>query len=239
MGITAAIVGGAGAIGGAAINAGAVNSASQASVNAANANNALQSQIYQTNEGLAAPYIQSGNTAESALNGFLGLGGDPTATSKAFQSYLGSTGYQFNYDQGLEAAEQNKAAAGMLNSGCALKALDAYGTGLADQYGQQYVGNLQNEANTGQAAASGLSGAGSNYANAVSANNNSAASATGNAALAGAANTNALIGNAIKGFGSAAGSSSYGGVDTSNLNAFLLPAGTSSVPTVQAYVPGG
>ena len=108
-----------------------------------------------------------------------------------------------------------------------MKALDAYGTGLADQYGQQYESNLAGVAGTGQAAASGLAGVGANYAGAVSSNNNSAASATGNAALANAATTNALITNAIKGFGAVGGQSSFGGVSA---NAFggangILPGG--------------
>jgi hypothetical protein len=234
VGIIAAGVGAAGAVAGAAINSSAVGSASKAATNAATANNQLESQIYNNNVQLAQPYINSGNTAESALNGFLGLGGDPAATQKAFQNYLASTGYQFNLNQGLDAVNQSKAAAGLLRSGSTLKALDTYGTGLADQYGQQYVGNLQNEVGTGQAAASGLTGAGQNYANAVSSNNNSAASATGNAAIAGANNTNALIGNAIKGFGAVAGGSSFGGTtgtsDYSNLNAFLLPNNSSFSP---------
>jgi hypothetical protein len=103
VGIIAAGVGAAGAVAGAAINSSAVGSASQAATNAAQANNALESQIYNNNVQLAQPYITSGNTAESALNGFLGLGGDPAATQKAFQTYLASTGYQFNLNQGLDA----------------------------------------------------------------------------------------------------------------------------------------
>jgi hypothetical protein len=227
VGIIAAGVGAAGAVGGALINSSATGAASQAATNAANANNQLETSIYNQNSANAQPYIAAGNTANTALQGFLGLGGDPAATQKAFQNYLNSTGYQFNLDQGLDAVNQSKAAAGLLRSGSAVKALDAYGTGLADQYGQQYVGNLQNEVSTGQSAASGLAGAGQSYANAVSSNNNSAASATGNAALANAANTNALITNAIKGFGSFAGQSSFGG---SSANAFggangILPGG--------------
>ncbi|HEY5289790.1 MAG TPA: hypothetical protein VIJ59_07125, partial [Caulobacteraceae bacterium] len=108
------------------------HSASSAASNAANANNALQEQIYNSNKGLEQPFITSGDNAETALNGFLGLGGDPAATQKAFNNYLNSTGYQFNLNQGLDATQQAKASAGMLNSGATLKALDAYGTGLAD-----------------------------------------------------------------------------------------------------------
>ena len=73
-----------------------------------------------------------------------------------------------------------------------MKALDAYGTGLADQYGQQYVSNLQTLTDTGQRAAGSLTGAGQAYANAVSSNNNAAATAAGNAAIANATITQQL-----------------------------------------------
>ncbi|HZL00965.1 MAG TPA: hypothetical protein VFC47_13825 [Caulobacteraceae bacterium] len=209
--IIAAAIAGTAAVGGALISSSAVNSASNAASNAAAQNNALQSQIYQSNKALEQPYIDSGDTANTALQGFLGLGGDPAATSKAFNDYLNSTGYQFNVDQGIAAIDQNKAASGLLNSGSTLKALDAYGTGEAQQYGQQYVGDLQNVAQTGVSATNALAGQGSNYANAVSSNNNSAATNQGNAAIAGANIDNSAISNALKAFGTFQGGSSFGG----------------------------
>jgi len=202
------------------------HSASSAASNAANANNALQEQIYNSNKGLEQPFITSGDNAETALNGFLGLGGDPAATQKAFNNYLNSTGYQFNLNQGLDATQQDKAASGMLNSGATLKALDAYGTGLADQYGQQYVGNLQNEVATGANSANALAGEGQNYANAVSSNNNSAATAKGNAALSAAGSINGLLGNGLNAFGLSQGQSSYG-------------AGAGASNPYNAFAPGG
>jgi hypothetical protein len=123
-------VGAAATVAGAAISAGAANHASDVAANAAAQNNALQQQTYESNKALIQPAVDRGNTAADALQGFLGLGGDPAASQKAFSDYLSSTGYQFNRQQGLDAATQSKAAAGMLNSGAALKSLDAYGTGL-------------------------------------------------------------------------------------------------------------
>lgn len=225
------LVAAGGAVAGAAISSSASGHASDAAANAAAQNNALQSQIYNSNKDLAQPYITGGNNAETALQGFLGLGGDPAATQKAFDNYLNSTGYQFNLNQGLDAAEQSAAAKGLLNSGATFKALDQFGTGLADRYGQQYVGNLQNLTDTGQRAAGSLTGAGQSYANAVSGNNNNAATVSGNAAIAGAANTNNLIGNAINAFGAYRGGSSYGGGGGGG-NAF---SGGGSVP----YYNGG
>jgi hypothetical protein len=202
---------GAGAVGGALISSHAANNASSAAANAASQNNALQKEIYDSNKGLEAPFINSGYGAETELNGFLGLGGDPTATQAAFQKYLNSTGYQFDLSQGLDAVAQSKAASGLLGSGSLVKALDAYGTGLAQQYGQQYVQNLEYETGLGANSANALAGQGQSYANAVSANNNSAASASGNASLASANAINGLIGNAFSAYGMARGASSYGG----------------------------
>jgi len=196
----------------------ASGNATSAAQNAASQNNALQSQIYNQNKALAQPYISSGDTAETALNG---LGGDQAATQKAFNSYLNSTGYQFNLGQGLDAVTQSKAASGLLGSGSTLKALDQYGTGLADQYGQQYVGNLQNEVATGQNAVNGLTGAGQNYANAVSSNNNNAASTSASAGLSAASGVNSAIGNALNAYGGVRGQSSFGGGATSGANAFI------------------
>ena len=225
IGIGTAIVGAAAIGGGATLLAS--SNASSAAQNAANQNNALESQIYNQNSANEQPYIQSGDKAETALNGFLGLGGDPAATQAAFNNYLNSTGYQFNLNQGLDAAEQSKASAGMLNSGSTLKALDAYGTGLADQYGQQYVGNLQNEVSTGAGATNALAGEGENYANAVSSNNNSAASTSANAGLAGANALTGVLGSALNAYGLSRGGSSFGG-----------GSGTTT-PLYNAFAPGG
>jgi hypothetical protein len=79
------------------------------------------------------------------------------------------------------------------------------------KYFQQYVGNLQNLVGTGSGSANALAGQGQSYANAVSANNNSAASAAGNAGIAGANAINALIGNAFNAYGLGRGGSSFGG----------------------------
>lgn len=218
-----ALVIGAGTVAGAALSGSAADSAAHTAATTAAQNDALQSQIYGSNKALAQPYVDAGDHAETALNGFLGLGGDPAATQKAFNDYLNSTGYQFNLNQGLGAVNQSKAASGLLGSGSTLKALDAYGTGLADQYGQQYVGNLQNEVSTGQNAVNGLTGAGQSYANAVSSNNNAAASTAANASLSGASNTNALIGNALSAYGALRGQTSFGGGGSGYSNAFNQP----------------
>jgi hypothetical protein len=219
-----ALIGAVAGVAGAVISAGATDHAANVSANAAAQNNALQSQIYGVNSANVAPYIAAGDKADTALQGFLGIGGDPAATQKAFDNYLGSTGYKFTRQQGLDAVTQSKAASGMLGSGATQKALDSYGTGLAQQFGQQYVGDLQGVAGTGQAAASGLAGTGQAYANAAGANTTNAANAAANAGLANAKTVNGLIGNALTAWGSARGQSSFGGSGGSSGNSGFLNA---------------
>jgi hypothetical protein len=207
------------------VGAAATIGSSAIAANAATKNNALESQIYNTNSANEAPYIQSGDAANTALQGFLGLGGDPAASQKALNDYLGSTGYQFTLNQGLDAAESNAASKGMLNSGSTLEALDNYGAGVAQQYGQQYEGDLQNVVSTGANAANALAEQGEDYASQVSSNNNSAARATANAALSGGSNVNSLIGNALTAYAYGQGGSSFGGTGGGG-NAFTLPGAT-------------
>jgi hypothetical protein len=221
--IPLAIVAAAGV--GAAGSAIAGGEAASAAKSAASQNNALESQIYQTNSANEAPYIQSGDAANTALQGFLGIGGNPQASQTALNNYLNSTGYQFNLNQGLDAVQSSAAAKGLLGSGATLEGIDSYATGLADQYGQQYESDLSGVASTGAGAANALAGQGENYASQVSTNNNSAASATANAALSGSASANNLIGNALTAYAYGQGGSSFGG---SGSNAFLT-GGSASV----------
>lgn len=227
IGIVGAIIGAGALAAGGTIAASSI--ASHAASNAAAQNNALQTSIYNQNSANAKPYIQAGDNALNTLQGFLGVGGDPQAASKALNDYLGSTGYQFNLDQGLNAVESSKAAQGLLGSGSTLEALDKFGTGLADSYGQQYEGNLQNLANTGQSAEGSLAGTGQSYANAVSSNNNSAAANTGNAFLAGSSSLNGLIGNALTANAFANGGSSFGGG----------AGGAGATGNLSSLIPGG
>ncbi|HEY2482091.1 MAG TPA: hypothetical protein VGI30_07835 [Caulobacteraceae bacterium] len=197
----------------AAVGAGAsiyeANKASSTAENVANQDNTLQAQIYAKNSANEQPYITSGNTAETELNGFLGLGGDPAATQKAFQTYLNSTGYQFDLNQGLDAVATSKAASGLLGSGSLVTALDQYGTGLAQQFGQQYVGNLMDETKVGANSANALAQSGQAYVNAANSNSNSAATVSEGADIATGNAINAFLKQAIGGVGQ--GGTSYPG----------------------------
>jgi len=209
MGIAAAIAGVA-TIGGALISSSASQSASDAATNASNANNAQTLGIYNTNKANAQGFINNGTAANSQQAALLGIGGDPTAANNAFTKYLGSSGYNFQLGQGLNAVNNNYATHGALDSGAAVKALNDYAQGQASNSFQTYLGNLNGVSNTGLSATNALAGVGTNVSNQIASNNNNAAAAQGNAAIAQGNAFNTGLG----GLGSAVRSitsSSYGG----------------------------
>lgn len=132
-----------------------------------------------------------------------------TDARSAYNTFLGSDGYQFRMNEGMKGLNTGYAAHGLIQSGAAMKGINSFAQGTAsDEFGK-YMGYLGNQQATGLSAANGLAGVGTAYAGAVGSNNNSAAAATGNAALAGAAGTNAAIGNALNAF------SLYSGMNSS------------------------
>ncbi len=187
MGIGAAIIGSAALSAGAgAISSGMASSAQQGAANTASQ---TQRDIYAQNQQLLNPYVQGGLGAYSTLNNLLGVGGN----SATMQSTLeGLPGYQFTLGQGLKATQSGAAARGLGSSGAALKGAANYATGLANsQYGN-YVGQLQNSANTGMQAGSSIAGVGQ----ATGAGIGASQIAAGNAAAAGYLGAGNAISNA-------------------------------------------
>jgi hypothetical protein len=195
------------------------NKAAKAAKHAANKNNALQADIYSQNKATLAPYTDRGNAAGANINALLGLTNDNGAAHNAFNAYTNSDGYQFRLGEGERALNTGYAARGLLQSGAAAKALQTYGQNTAsDEFGR-YLGYLGGQQQTGLASASALAGVGQNYANAVSANNNSAATAKGNAALNVGNQIGNFASNALNAYGMNKGlSSSYGGGSASPVN---------------------
>lgn len=205
------------AIAGAAVIGGgasiiASNKASSTAKSVATSNNALETDIYNQNKATLAPFVGVGAPASNELNGLLGLGGDPAAANAAFQTYQNSDGYQFRLAQGQKSVTAALGARGYLDSGAAQKALLTYGQGAAsDEFGR-YVGALQGQQGVGLTAASAQAGVGQNYAGAVSANNNNAATVAANAALSGAGTINSTLNSALSAYALNQGlHSSYGG----------------------------
>ena len=132
-------------------------------------------------------------------------------------------GYQFDFNQGQNAVATSKAASGLLGSGSLVTALDQYGTGLAQQYGQAYVGNLLDETKIGATSANALANTGQAYANASNSNSNSAANVAANADLSIGNNINNLLKTGVNAFGASQGGSSYlagGGANPQRLRAW-------------------
>ncbi len=188
------------AIGGAAlIGAGATafagSQAAGAQRDSSNLAAQTQKDIYAQNQQLLNPYVQGGLGAYGTLNSLLGVGGNSDTMQKTLE---GLPGYQFTLGQGLKSVQNSAAARGLGTSGAALKGAANYSTGLTNaQYGN-YVGQLQNSANTGMQAGSAIAGVGQQ----TGANIGSAQIGAGNAQAAG---YNAIGGSIAGGLNSAAG----------------------------------
>jgi hypothetical protein len=102
---------------------------------------------YQYN--LNEPSIKMGATADNTIAGLLNIGGDPAASEAALGKWRDSTGYKDLIREGLGAVNSNAFARGMGDSGATLKALQDRGMQVANQTGQQYLGNLTDVANRG------------------------------------------------------------------------------------------
>ncbi len=190
-----ALVTGGAAILGAGAGIWGADKAAHAQRDSANLAAQTQKDIYGQNRELLNPYVQGGLGAYGTLNNLLGVGGN----SSTMQSTLeGLPGYQFTLGQGLKSTQNSAAARGLGSSGAALKGAANYATGLANsQYGN-YVGQLQNSANTGMQAGSSIAGVGQ----ATGANIGASQMGAGNAQAAG---YNAIGGSIANGLSGAAG----------------------------------
>lgn len=105
----------------------------------------------------AGATAQTGATNTQNTEAALLGGGTPdqqAGAKTAFNNYLGSTGYNFNLDQGSKAITGSAAAKGLLGSGATAKALTGYGQNLGSSYLNNYLGQL-NTLNTQQSNTAG------------------------------------------------------------------------------------
>ncbi len=125
-------------------------------------------------QSFIAPYMQSGQAANSTLSQMLGTAPNSGATGSQYGSLTKpfspadlttDPGYNFNVQQGTEAMNRANAASGMTDSGAALKSAEQFGSGLADNtYNQAFQRNQAQNAQTyGELA--GQAGAGLSAAN--------------------------------------------------------------------------
>lgn len=206
----AAAIAGAAVIGG-AVSVNANNKAAKAAKDAAAKSNALQTDIYNQNKAMLAPYVGIGAAATESIEGLLGIGGDPAASSVAFDAYKGSTQYTSRLNEGQRQVTAALGGRGLLDSGAAQKSLLKYGQTFASNEFGNYLGNLQGQQQIGLSASGQQAGLGQNYANGVSANNNNAANVQANAYLANGAAINGALGSIVGAYGFSRGAlgSSY------------------------------
>jgi hypothetical protein len=99
-----------------------------------------------------SPYSTGGTSAENALLGLYGIGGQ----APNYAAFEGQPGYQFMKSQGTQAINRGAAAAGGGFSSSTLGALDSYNSGLANTTYSQYLNNLYGLTTLGAGAASNL-----------------------------------------------------------------------------------
>lgn len=179
----------------------------KATIDAQAKNQAFATDMYNKNTAMFQPQTGFGDAADKMIAGLLGTGGDSASSAKAFDTWKGSTGYQANLNEGLNAVTANNAARGSFQSGATAKALQATGAQLNNNYLQQFLGNLTGQSNTGTAAKGAIAGQGTTLTNNITQANNTTAEAIGNKAVTQAN----IMNNLLKNVGSSLTSSFTGG----------------------------
>jgi hypothetical protein len=100
------------------------------------------------------------NAGSTALQGLLGVGGDPASAGKGLEGYFDSAGGQFQLNQGLDALTSKYSALGLDRSGAAMKGMEEFRQGLASTYEQNYINNLLGLSKLGLGAGSLVTDAG-------------------------------------------------------------------------------
>lgn len=165
------------------------NKAAKAQRQAADMSVAEQRRQYDTTRADFAPWRQAGSGALDMLSRAYGIGGQaPDMTA-----FTASPGYQFRFDQGLQAVDRGAAARGLLHSGAAVKAEQRFGQGLASSEFGDWWNRLAGVAGVGQQATGQTAAAGANAANNIS----NAYTQAGNARASSYANTGSAINSGI------------------------------------------
>jgi len=153
----APIIGGAiaatGAIGSSVIGSNASSSAASAQQAAANQADQTQLAMFDKTQQNLQPYMTAGTNALSALQGFLGIGGQTfgNQTGAGAQNFTFNPSqdpeYQFMLNQGLGAITNQASALGGVNSGATLQALSNYGQQSAQSAYQTEFNNWNTQLN--------------------------------------------------------------------------------------------
>lgn len=157
--VASAAIGAAASSSAAGTQAHAANTAANAQIESAQIAANTQLQMYNQSQQTLSPYVTTGNNALAQISKLYGIGGpgggangqpDTVAMMKALTNY---PGYQFAFDQGLQALDRSAASKGLLLSGGQLKDVTNYGQGMASQQFGNYVGQLNALSNLGENAA--------------------------------------------------------------------------------------
>jgi hypothetical protein len=151
--MVAVAIGGAALIGGIASGVSA-NSAANAQKDAAYAGMQATEKARQEGRADLRPFVESGYDANELQADLYGFNG-PEKQAAARARFQSDPGYEFQRSEGLRAVEGSAAARGSAISGGTLKALQTYGTGLADQSYGTWYDRLSQMASRGQASAAG------------------------------------------------------------------------------------
>lgn len=206
VGLVAAGVGAAGAIGGALISSNATDKAVKSSAQAADKSLAVQQQQFDATTANNKPFLATGTSALNQLAGLYGLdtvdasgttvkGAGTGANIDPNATFYQTPDYKFAMDQGIKAVDAGAAARGMLDSGATRKAEIKYGGNLASGTFNSYASRLQQIAGIGQGAANSQAGANSGYAAGVTNTLTNAAGDQANAALTQGASYSDAINN--------------------------------------------
>lgn len=203
--VVGGIIAGGAALAGAGINYLGTTSAANTESNAANNATELQYNEFQQQQANEAPWLAAGQAALPQLSQMAAT--TPSFTSQDFLNNQ-DPAYQFDLSQGEQAVQRSAAAAGGLQTGGTLKALNNYAQGAASNEYQNAYNRFMNNQNTqfsrlsslagiGQTATAGVNAAGMNMANNNANTITSLGSAQGAAQIAGSQN----IGNTLSSLG--------------------------------------
>jgi hypothetical protein len=148
----------------------------------------------------AAPRAQP--AAQSAFAGYGGFSFDengnfvmpqqvaPAATAQpapdsrsAFANFIANSDYGFQQQEGGNAVNSGFAAAGTVQSGAAMRALERYRQNLQSGFRREFASGLANQQGVGLSAAGAQAGVSTNFGNTIAASNTAASDARANAAL--------------------------------------------------------
>lgn len=169
-GITAAIIGGAAALGGAALGAYGANKAASTQAKAAQRGIDAQERMLERQIELQEPFRQAGIGAQNQLLTLLGVNAPGANTTSAefgsltqpfsMDKFQADPGYAFRISEGMKALQNSAAARGGLLAGSTLKGVTRFGQDAASQEYQNAFNRYQIERNARLNPLQSLMGAG-------------------------------------------------------------------------------